>query len=54
MEVLKGPRSALFGRGEPGGSINLTTKRPEFRTGGDFELLLVVGIKPAWRQTIKL
>ena len=30
VEVLKGPRGALFGRGEPGGTINLTTKRPEF------------------------
>ena len=34
VEVLKGPRSALFGRGEPGGSINLVTKRPDFDTGG--------------------
>jgi len=35
VEVLKGPRSALFGRGEPGGTINLITKRPQFQTGGD-------------------
>ncbi len=34
VEVLKGPRSALFGRGEPGGTINLVTKRPQFDTGG--------------------
>jgi len=34
VEVLKGPRSALFGRGEPGGTINLITKRPGFETGG--------------------
>ena len=34
VEVLKGPRSALFGRGEPGGTINLVTKRPEFETDG--------------------
>ena len=34
VEVLKGPRSALFGRGEPGGTVNLVTKRPQFeRTG---------------------
>ena len=38
VEVLKGPRSALFGRGEPGGTINLITKRPEFETGGDVRL----------------
>jgi iron complex outermembrane receptor protein len=36
VEVLKGPRSALFGRGEPGGTINLTTKRPQFETSGNF------------------
>lgn len=28
VEVLKGPRAALFGRGEPGGTINLVTKKP--------------------------
>lgn len=36
VEVLKGPRSALFGRGEPGGTVNLVTKRPNFKTAGDF------------------
>ncbi len=35
VEVLKGPRSALFGRGEPGGTVNLVTKRPQFEKGGD-------------------
>ncbi|GAB1261679.1 TonB-dependent siderophore receptor [Aurantivibrio plasticivorans] len=30
VEVLKGPRAALYGRGEPGGTINLVTKRPTF------------------------
>lgn len=29
VEILKGPRAALFGRGEPGGTINLVTKRPQ-------------------------
>ncbi|MBC54280.1 MAG: TonB-dependent siderophore receptor [Gammaproteobacteria bacterium] len=28
VEVLKGPSAALFGRGEPGGTVNLLTKRP--------------------------
>ena len=36
VEVLKGPRSALFGRGESGGTVNLVTKRPQFQTQGDF------------------
>ncbi len=34
VEVLKGPRSALYGRGEPGGTINLITKRPQMETSG--------------------
>ena len=34
IEVLKGPYGALYGPGEPGGSINIVTKRPrsEFAT----------------------
>ncbi|MEM9209122.1 MAG: TonB-dependent siderophore receptor, partial [Pseudomonadota bacterium] len=40
VEVLRGPRSALFGRGEPGGTVNLITKRPQFRNGGDVRLTL--------------
>jgi len=38
VEVLKGPRAALFGRGEPGGTINLVTKRPDFSTAGSIRL----------------
>jgi iron complex outermembrane receptor protein len=38
VEVLKGPRSALYGRGEPGGTINLITKRPQFETSGYVQL----------------
>lgn len=38
VEVLKGPRSALYGRGEPGGTINLITKRPQFETSGYFQV----------------
>ncbi len=36
VEVLKGPRAALYGRGEPGGTVNLVTKRPTFKTAGEF------------------
>ena len=45
VEVLKGPRSALFGRGEPGGTINLVTKRPDFETSG-----YVKGTIGSWNQ----
>ena len=40
VEVLKGPRAALFGRGEPGGTINLVTKRPTFERSGELRLLV--------------
>ncbi len=38
VEVLKGPRAALYGRGEPGGTINLVTKRPTFEKQGELRL----------------
>lgn len=38
VEILKGPRAALYGRGEPGGTINLVTKRPKFQTQGKVNL----------------
>ena len=34
IEILKGPGSALYGRGEPGGTINIITKKPEFSPEG--------------------
>ena len=45
VDVLKGPRAALFGRGEPGGTVNLVTKRPEFESGGE-----VRGTIGRWQQ----
>lgn len=38
VEILKGPRAALFGRGEPGGTVNLVTKRPTFERSGEIRL----------------
>lgn len=38
LDLLKGPRAALYGRGEPGGTVNLVTKRPTFKTAGEFRL----------------
>ena len=37
IEILKGPGSALYGRGEPGGTINIITKKPEFDQEGYIE-----------------
>jgi iron complex outermembrane recepter protein len=38
VEVLKGPRAALFGRGEPGGTVNLVSKRPSFDPSGQWQV----------------
>jgi iron complex outermembrane receptor protein len=38
MEILKGPGSALFGRGEPGGTVSITTKHPQFKAEGSATL----------------
>ena len=38
IEVLKGPGSALFGRGEPGGTVNIITKKPKFSPEGSLIL----------------
>ena len=45
VEILKGPRSALFGRGEPGGTVNLITKRPKFEDSG-----YIQGTIGSWEQ----
>src|SRR5262249_26756851 len=38
IEVVKGPSSALFGRGEPGGTVNIITKKPLFKQQGSLAL----------------
>lgn len=38
MEILKGPGSALFGRSEPGGTVAITTRRPQFKPEGSVTL----------------
>ncbi|WP_439486058.1 TonB-dependent siderophore receptor [Blastomonas fulva] len=39
VEVLKGPNAALFGRGEPGGTVNIVTKVADFETRGQITAL---------------
>ncbi|MEM1411897.1 MAG: TonB-dependent siderophore receptor [Pseudomonadota bacterium] len=41
VEVLKGPASVLFGRGSPGGLVNVISKRP--RETADQEFILELG-----------
>jgi iron complex outermembrane recepter protein len=38
IEVVKGPASALFGRGDPGGTVNIITKKPLFEEQGSVTL----------------
>ncbi len=40
IEILKGPGSALFGRSEPGGTVAITTKKPQFKTEGSLGFAL--------------
>jgi iron complex outermembrane receptor protein len=52
FQVLKGPASALSGKGEPGGSINIVTKAPldEFHAGGE----LSYGNFDTWRASFDM
>lgn len=52
VEVLKGPSSALYGRGEPGGTVNITTKKPRFDPA--YVLDLSVGSFHTYRTAIDL
>jgi len=52
VEVLKGPASALYGRGEPGGTVNITTKKPRFDPA--YAIDLSVGSFHTWRTAVDL
>ena len=40
IEVVKGPASVLYGRAQPGGFVNLITKKPQQRRAASFDLRL--------------
>ncbi|AJW43557.1 TonB-dependent siderophore receptor [Ralstonia mannitolilytica] len=50
MEVLKGPASALYGRGDPGGIISYTTKQPQFKSANTVSVS--AGSYGATRETL--
>lgn len=52
IEVLKGPASVLYGRGNPGGAVNIVTKRPQ--TTPAYEGRIVVGSNNRLREQIDL
>lgn len=52
VEVLKGPAAVLYGRIEPGGLINLVTKRPSLEAG--YSLQQQFGSYDQYRTTVDL
>ena len=39
IEVIKGPGSALYGRSEPGGVVNIITKKPQYYESGSISAI---------------
>ncbi len=39
VEVIKGPASVLYGRGDPGGVVNIVTRRPTLEPSGELSVL---------------
>lgn len=52
IEILKGPAAALYGRGEPGGIINIATKKPLFQPS--YTLSQSLSSHDTWRTAADL
>lgn len=52
VEVLKGPAAVLYGGSEPGGILNVVTKKPKFKSGQAIEM--AVGSFDNYRATVDL
>jgi iron complex outermembrane receptor protein len=52
IEILKGPAAALYGRGEPGGIINIATKKPLFQPS--YTLSQSLSTHDTWRTAADL
>jgi iron complex outermembrane recepter protein len=52
IEVLKGPAAVLYGGGEPGGVVNITTKQPE--TEPSYELQAIIGNFDFYRPSLDI
>ncbi len=39
VEIIKGPASVLYGRGDPGGVVNIVTRRPTLEPSGELSVL---------------
>jgi len=50
IEFLKGPAAALYGASEPGGTLNIVTKRPQWRAANALEAYL--GSDDLYRTTL--
>ncbi len=53
IEVLKGPAASLYGRGDPGGTVNIVTKNPSVKHSAPCKPVRVAGIAiaPHWMST---
>jgi iron complex outermembrane recepter protein len=52
VEILKGPASALYGRGDPGGTVNILTRKPRFAP--QYSVETSAGSHQTWRTAADL